>query len=1124
MTIGSKFKELDFNFVDDAGIKNQFGSHVKAASMVLFEGISRSYYGTVTIVGDRMPTADNLAKMVGKLVRVNFAVEANTDANLKRDIKSQFFGLIGSVSYDGRVMVVDDSNRTVKLNKFSISIVSPLDRLKTVVRTKNYGQVSASSVIMTILQEDINDVADVFSATDLVVPEKDFHEFQQNNESDYDFVKRLLIMYGYNLTFAFDQKSDVKSDSRHIACTLSSTSNIFHDDSNENFNYDDSGIVSVVPFEKAAGSKGPGRSCGLVRIASVEEKENKPQLGGYGWSYAESSKHNLLLQWAKTQSSRQVFTTNNDNYQANLDEFKKNINNKIEVEKLVYSFNANSPALRAGYQIKVAGFGSETTDILVVDSCTSMSAGILRDSNGLDDTPNFNVSAQAVNLDTFKRSPTSLATVDHDDFSSDLVINQTVNESKKVEVDNSAIAVAIAAVEKDYKQQIQSLQTNFTGRLNELMLRQQQQQSVQFFEAIVCDENADISKYAGGVFLHKNEINCKRPTRFYAVKTGADGKPEAKASALEIEVISPTQEPTDNLMNMFPVVGQRIMVVCQGNRSFFMGYKPPKTNDEISDTTFGRRRHDHLLSNRTAFFQGSKVIPVYRSGDAHVDDLGGKTLPAEISVTDYVKTEDMLYDIFVKDPTNGLKNYCCELDAYNNNKTASDLYAKRKTDLDKYKTKLDAIVTAQSNLNTFLASGESDNSKKESLEKELATARKEADSCSKVFTNLAEDFFGKNLIPGKKGESYNSDAKILRLANGGTIEIKANGTARICAKNVEINATDLISMYSDKKISIGAKKGVELLSGNSSLTVKSENITLKSNLMTKGAFGIWNSSVCVDSWHGVTLKGPEINAKAASTVQLSESLGARLELGSANAMLQGYEVDLHTPKAKKIVENNTKYLVARLTDLTSFIKLASEDAEKIINTTLTKGASIFWRVYDMTEGEDSKWYKATAGHIKEIRTARDNYKNGGDMEYPIGWVYALQILGIITDVLDLVYDTVMDVNDLVEGVTTLIKKDADTDKGEWDGQLLNSDGKEWTANASIADNVSLVLQSIKLTSQVTLAGAMIAAAAMDGFCESSVKLSNRKIENNTATLSIAVKNEVNAKAPLAGQQINWSNP
>ncbi|MBO6258395.1 MAG: hypothetical protein J6M93_03545 [Succinivibrio sp.] len=1114
MAISSNFKELEFDFVSDPDVKKQFGSHVKTAALVLYEGISRSYNGTVTIVGDGMPSADNLASMVGKLLKVSFAVDASNDTNVKRAVRSQCFGLIGSVSYEGRVMVVDENNRSVKLNKFNISIVSPLDKLKTIVRTKNYGQVGAKSVIMTILQEDINDVADVMVTDDIYVPEKDSHEFQQTNESDYDFVKRLLIMYGYNLTLTFDQKDDSAKEARRICCTLSSSANVFYASKQENFNNEENGIAAVVPVEPSGAAKKEGYSPCLIRLASVESQENKPQLGSYSWSFADQKKQNILRQWAKSQLSHQIFTTNDENYEESLKEFKKNVDSKIEVEKLIYSFTTNSPAIRAGYEVKVSGFGSETTDILVVNSCTRVSAGILRDGKGVDESPSFNITVQAVNLDTFKRNRTSLATIDYDDFSSTLIINQKMNDSK-ISVNNTAIDAAINEIKAEYQQKIQMLENNFTTRLNELSIRQQQQQPIQFFEAIVSDDKADISKYAGGVFLHKNENSCIRPTRFYAVRTGADGKPEDKASALEIEVVSPTQDTSDNVLNLFPVVGQRIMVVTQGNRSFFMGYKPQKTNDEISDTTFGRRRHDHLLSNRTAFHQGSKVVHVYRSGDQKIDDLGGKTMPAEISVTDYVKTEDMLYDIFIKDPTNGIKNYCCEVDAFNNNQIASDLYEVKKGQFVTYKAKLDAIVTAQQNL-----AKETDSNKRKEREADLAKAREEATKASSVFTDFANELFEKKVVSGAKGETYNSASKILRLANGGTIEITSNGTARISASNIEINATKLISMYSEGKISIGAKKAVELLSGNSSVTVKPENVTLKSNMLKSGAFGIWNSSICVDSWHGVTLKGPELTGKAISTVSLSDALGARLELGSANAMLQGYEVDLHTPKAQKIVENNTKYLVSRVTDLTSFIKNKNKNESDIINSTLTKGASLFWRAYDMFQGEDSKWAKATAGHIKEIRTAKEDYDTTGDIEYPIGWVYALHIFGIITDLLDLVYDTVMDVNDLVESITTVVQEDHKDD--EWDGKLLNHDGASWTEGASIADNVSLILQSIKLLSQVTLAGAMMRAVSMDAFCVSQIKLTNRKVEENSNTVSILVKKEMNAKGPAGGMELKWS--
>ncbi|MBO6258180.1 MAG: hypothetical protein J6M93_02425 [Succinivibrio sp.] len=1132
MTTRVNLKELKLfigtGTTSDSRGATAFGGGYRTARMDLKEGISSLYSADVVIVTQQFAMPEALRNLYGVPAHVEYSI-CNAE-NTSQEQKGFLHGLISSISYKGKTYaMMQDSSAPVYLHKYVLTIKSPLESLRSQITPSNYGNKKVCDVIVDIfksaseksqLSYEVILTDEVKSKWENYEKEKESFslEIQKNDESDYAFAKRLLQLFGLNFVFIHQQ-----STYGGLTVCVSSSSNLYYK------GLTDSKVSGTVltciesPFNNDADN--PGQ----VRLTAQNLEGNYfTSVYGITSEFGNAEDEQYYSKWAERILRISNFSRNDGSEKKHISEdIEKAVKNRVTLEKETYYLKSCDFAVSSGYQIKIKDLSE--LHLILYRSETSIDAGILSDEGGKKEKPVCETRAVAVEAQGFSKAPASFSPILASEFSELYSVPSTPapapapvpGPAKEEQPDYSAVI-------RQYQTEIDALR-KAVNELTNSLADAKNVGRINFSEAVVCDSAGDIKKYAGGIFLHESEIDSPRPSCFYAIKVDSNGKPQG--NALKVELVSPTQDTDGSFFNSFPSVGQSILVASQDNRLFFIGYKAAQraADPNVKSMSLARTRRDVQTTSKYLVFDPAGKRPVYTSTNDNVEKIGSVVLDAEISVTDYTKLESLLFNRYYegvainakrdaksKSPNPGMDaiySFIEDLTILNNNTEPMQIFEKYRADLVKYQTS-DAVA-AQA-----LADFTSQKGNVKKADVDSAVSQKQKDS--KVFTNIAKELISGQYYNGSD-DKYNDNAKVLKIANGGTIEVKADGAVVISAKNVELNASDVLSLWSNGDLSIGAAKGVELVAGNSSVTVKNSGVTLRSNLLASQALaGTLGSTISVDSFRGIDMKGFAVSASGTDGVSLGDAFGGKIGIKGGTSSVSGAQVSIGSVAYSDLFKNCSNYLVKFPIELGTAIADMAGGDKATINTTktiLTKGVSLLSTGYSFMNnsmGGEEKTEGATRGKtgtrgglkgiegaLKQIRTGQIN----ASYSKSSGWVKVMGVLNLVYETIDKLYTIFCDINDIVNAIAKAGKKKSEQKPVFLDNKLGDKSYVDW---------VKIVLITIKLTSYEILAGALVSANAPNAYYKASIDLGLGSLSLETQRYVRAAQTGVDAKSPAAG--------
>lgn len=860
-------------------------------------------------------------------------------------------GKITNILYKG-IFKKDDKNN---LYVYEITVQHPFVELMKNKKSKSYVKKNIKDIIKEILEENKIGNYDLGNIDDNeLINRSDKILIYQHNETDYEFLMRLLLFYGINYYFYHINKKNKESTD---TATLKFIRGAFFDEKFMDSNSDNRYINKLyLNLDKDDVSAGVFNNVTMNYNDSINLK-NKGNISLYGFEYG--NKAESITQQGQDKA-----------------DIMQNINASLSYKNNTIKLSSNYVCVGINSKITIKGYlpdESIAKDMYLIKSTTTVYNNSSNEKDTIDILGFF--------ADSVKQNSG--------------MISEDIENTAALYFDNKIInkePVYADEVEKSHSKQGIDL---FKYKM-------------ELLEATVCDKDGNTVKDVNAdkdLSVDKADIAipemCDKdnPTLFYAKLENTNQENDnnkttdnGQSKVIVVNMVMPYGANNYYIYN-YPEIGSKILVFYNNEQYYLFGYVP-NVSSIISNQ--GPLEHSYLYAGipkrnyinieqayykhiRTSIYQGS------------IDSFMKKAY-SFINMTcikKFYEEDTSLYSVNQNQETISVKIWCAKLKAeYDNQiKNKNDKQAELK-ELMKNENKDDKkIKELNEDIKKIETSIETIESEiKEAEEKILEIFVKTKEDINNIISTMEQDEAAKYKEEQNKKideylnsyDSVNVHSGIVDINGKNYIDIKGNNGLYLYS-----NANGMEISGADGSINIKAEKSIKLSVGSHFIEIDEDRISLVARKWMESA-GPTDSSIFLESISGVDINGLSCSMNGLFSSSMSDAYGASIETSIGSSSIQGFRSGIYTLAGVKGVMKTIKNMGKLASQLGSISK---HPACRYVNYSLDSGLQAInfgLKCYDV--------------HTNKPESGLDKFKT------------AIEILELIFDVMDRVV-TIMELED-----------------------------------------------------------------------------------------------------------------
>ena len=860
-------------------------------------------------------------------------------------------GKITNILYKG-IFKKDNKNN---LYVYEITVQHPFVELMKNKKSKSYVKKNIKDIIKEILEEnkignyDLGNIGDneLINRSDKIL-------IYQHNETDYEFLMRLLLFYGINYYFYHINKKNKESTN---TATLKFIRGAFFDEKFMDSNSDNRYINKLyLNLDKNDVSAGVFNNV-IMNYNDSINLENKGNISLYGFEYG--NKAESITQQGQDKA-----------------DIMQNINASLSYKNNTIKLSSNYVCVGINSKITIKGYlpdESIAKDMYLIKSTTTVYNNSSNEKDTIDILGFFD--------DSVKQNSG--------------MISEDIENTAALYFDNKIInkePVYVDEVEKSHSKQGIDL---FKYKM-------------ELLEATVCDKDGNTVKDVNAdkdLSVDKEDIAipemCDKgnPALFYAKlennnqendnnKTTDNGQ----SKVIVVNMIMPYGANNYYIYN-YPEIGSKILVFYNNAQYYLFGYIP---NVSSIMSNQGPLEHSYLYAgtperNYIYFEQAyDKHIAklIYR---AAIDSFMEKAY-SFINMTcikKFYEEDTSLYSVNQNQETMTVKIWCAKLKAEydkqikNKNDKQDELKELMKNE-NKDDKKIKELNEDIKKIETSIETIESEIKDAEAKIREIFLHTKgEIDKIKdKMYKDQANSY---KVEQNKKIDEYLSSYDSINM-HSSAVDINGKNYIDIKGNNglyLYSNANGMEISGADGSINIKAEKSIKLSVGSHFIEIDEDRISLVARKWMESA-GPTDSSIFLESISGVDINGLSCSMNGLFSSSMSDAYGASIETSIGSSSIQGFRSGIYT--------------LAGLKGVMKTIKNMTKLANQLISIG-TGEENRFWNYFaDSALQAINFGLKCYDVHTNKPESGLDKFKT------------AIEILELIFDVMDRVV-TIMELED-----------------------------------------------------------------------------------------------------------------
>lgn len=781
-------------------------------------------------------------------------------------------GKITNILYKG-IFKKDNKNN---LYVYEITVQHPFVELMKNKKSKSYVKKNIKDIIKEILEENKIGNYDLGNIDDSeLINRSDKILIYQHNETDYEFLMRLLLFYGINYYFYHINKKNKESTN---TATLKFIRGAFFDEKFMDSNSDNRYINKLyLNLDKNDISAGVFNNV-IMNYNNSINLENKGNISLYGFEYG--NKAESITQQGQDKA-----------------DIMQNINASLSYKNNTIKLSSNYVCVGINSKITIKGYlpdESIAKDMYLIKSTTTVYNNSSNEKDTIDILGFF--------ADNTKENSG--------------MISEDIENTAALYFDNKIInkePVYADEVEKSHSKQGIDLS----------------KYKMELLEATVCDKdgNADREDIAIPEMCDKGN-----PALFYAKlennnqendnnKTTDNGQ----SKVIEVNMIMPYGANNYYIYN-YPEIGSKILVFYNNAQYYLFGYIP---NVSSIMSNQGPLEHSYLYAgtperNYIYFEQAyDKHIAklIYR---AAIDSFMEKAY-SFINVTcikKFYEEDTSLYSVNQNQETMTVKIWCAKLKAEydkqikNKNDKQDELKELMKNE-NKDDKKIKELNEDIKKIETSIETIESEIKDAEAKIREIFLHTKgEIDKIKdKMYKDQANSY---KVEQNKKIDEYLSSYDSINM-HSSAVDINGKNYIDIKGNNglyLYSNANGMEISGADGSINIKAEKSIKLSVGSHFIEIDEDRISLVARKWMKSA-GPTDSSIFLESISGVDINGLSCSMNGVFSSSMNDAYGGLIETSIGSSSIQGFNSGIHTLPGYKGVINISKNMSNLINQLVS---------------------------------------------------------------------------------------------------------------------------------------------------------------------------------------------------------------
>ena len=781
-------------------------------------------------------------------------------------------GKITNILYKG-IFKKDNKNN---LYVYEITVQHPFVELMKNKKSKSYVKKNIKDIIKEILEENKIGNYDLGNIDDNeLINRSDKILIYQHNETDYEFLMRLLLFYGINYYFYHINKKNKESTD---TATLKFIRGAFFDEKFMDSNSDNRYINKLyLNLDKNDISAGVFNNV-IMNYNNSINLENKGNISLYGFEYG--NKAESITQQGQDKA-----------------DIMQNINASLSYKNNTIKLSSNYVCVGINSKITIKGYlpdESIAKDMYLIKSTTTVYNNSSNEKDTIDILGFF--------ADNTKENSG--------------MISEDIENTAALYFDNKIInkePVYADEVEKSHSKQGIDLS----------------KYKMELLEATVCDKdgNADREDIAIPEMCDKDN-----PALFYAKlennnqendnnKTTDNGQ----SKVIEVNMIMPYGANNYYIYN-YPEIGSKILVFYNNAQYYLFGYIP---NVSSIMSNQGPLEHSYLYAgtperNYIYFEQAyDKHIAklIYR---AAIDSFMEKAY-SFINVTcikKFYEEDTSLYSVNQNQETMTVKIWCAKLKAEydkqikNKNDKQDELKELMKNE-NKDDKKIKELNEDIKKIETSIETIESEIKDAEAKIREIFLHTKgEIDKIKdKMYKDQANSY---KVEQNKKIDEYLSSYDSINM-HSSAVDINGKNYIDIKGNNglyLYSNANGMEISGADGSINIKAEKSIKLSVGSHFIEIDEDRISLVARKWMKSA-GPTDSSIFLESISGVDINGLSCSMNGVFSSSMNDAYGGLIETSIGSSSIQGFNSGIHTLPGYKGVINISKNMSNLINQLVS---------------------------------------------------------------------------------------------------------------------------------------------------------------------------------------------------------------
>lgn len=972
-------------------------------SMDLKEAVSGPYEALLRVFTKKPLKRKLLKELPGKKV----VISASCGDDLKT-VKRCVEGTVCCCTYFGKLIPSKTDGHQNCSYQYEIKVVSPFEGMKLATRSRSFDNQSPVLVIRDIVES----YGLKLYTDEKLLDSKYFDKtliYEQINESDYDFIHKLMVMYGINYVFVHDNDTGNPAVylSRAAGATLYRGSSVviesLKDGSSANsdhntekpFNTDVSKIVSCSLYGTDSADV---LNLNTLKCSSVNGYSNKtnselekilPEVKPYFMA------SKMLYNAARTREQRRV----NENLQA-----------RLMRDTPVYHGQVSSLEPYQGRIVSLVDFYDDETIYALITS-----SSVYVEQSAPEDRA-FTIVGNSTVRTTFDALELAALT--------DGSINGSITGEIKTsdEFGNSINLGSFAEYDFEHIRE---------------------NSGSEFVEAVVSDGAGNTSGGVLGSICIYADDNTEDPSMFYAVT-------ESSTLPLVATVTYTTQRGAKGSISKFPRIGQRVLLCRKQGRFYLQGYLP----DTDSLYVFDNNSRSLKLGSDTSYYNSPVSKTIWSRNDKKADNLQEPSAPpcgdverkigqASISMENIGNEKDFILakiyrrqiNHFFESLTNSkndrsyLDRFTSVLDGESSSYSdqcqvvLKDLLSKESELKKSAKAYYDYLGTLDGTVASFDVTQDIDayESGKEATLDKLAAEYKEKksaylDSCD-TMNSLADKIISNTGIHSEEGEDPVISPETMNIiAEGFSVDAESGDITFNAGAEITIKAGKAINLEAPTIKLVGENLINAAINGNA-ISISKNAVSAKSKKWTTGK-GIFDAGITMDSVSGTVITGMSVNIGGALSASISDNLGANISASYGVANITGNSTVVSSRLRREFIKNASQSLFSFVDEIIDMGLTLSEHKNGTkwtkpisyaIPTAIGSVSSVVQAYYGIknAQGTANKIIAVISNTAKIVSTFYDMVlqilisteaeflsKNIGDAE-KITWQDALRLFGLL---------------------------------------------------------------------------------------------------------------------------------